>query len=159
MEPPPSEDDFECDYDGDQADDDRWEGDDDRSDDDMRSTDDDRWEGEPLMNGGRTCRASMLLAELDSELRQRFADYTLWEATECFLEDPEDFRTAAMLQFLHTHGHEAFEELHFGEEDDPANASGETPEASDARASGETIQYQHNQRKRKNAQALFSSAT
>ena len=101
----------------------------------------------------------MLLDNLNSGLRQLFADYSVQEATEAFLTEPEDFRTAAMLQFLYTNGHEAFEELHLGQEDDPANASGETPEASDARARGELIEYQHNQHKRKHAQALFSSAT
>ena len=140
MEPPPSEDDFECDYDGD-----------DQADDDMGSTDDDRSEGEPLMNDGvHRCRASMLLAELDSEFRQEFADYTVQQARECFLQDPDDFRTAAMLHFLYTNAHEPFDELHLGPEHDPANASGNTPQASDARASGEPIKYQHNQHQRQN---------
>ena len=104
-------------------------------------------------------RASMLLDNLNSDLRQRFADYTVQEAKTAFYTEPQDFRTAAMLQFLYTSGQEAFEDLHLGEEDDPANASGETPEASDARARGELIECQHNQHKRKHGQALFSSAT
>ena len=135
-------------------------GEENQADDDMGSPESDRTDGEPLMNDGvHKCRASMLLAELNGEFRQNFADFSVREAKACFLEEPDDFRTAAMLQFLYTSGQEAFEDLHLGEEDDPANASGETPEASDARASGEPIKYQHNQRKRKNAQALFSSAT
>ena len=77
-----------------------------------------------------------------------------------------------MMQFLYKNaisGRLAFQELHLGQADDRARddqskasgarANGEQTDASDARASGEQSKHQHNQHKRKNAQALFSSAT
>ena len=103
--------------------------------------------------------ATALLDSIDSQFRETFACFTHAEATECFLNDPDDFRQASMLQFLYKSGHQAFEEMHLGEADDRARAGGEPPDASDARASGEQSKYQHNQHKRKNAQALFSSDT
>ena len=134
------EEDFSSDYDGD-----------DQADDDMGSPDA-RAGGEPFMYG-RKCRASMLLEYRDSGFREKFAKYTKEEAKAYCLNEPGEFRTAAMLHFLYTNAHEAFEELHLGLENDHANASGNTPQASDARASGD------NQHQRQNAKALFSSAT
>ena len=122
-----------------------------QADDDMGSPDA-RAGGEPLMFG-RKCRASMLLEYRDSGFREKFAKYTEQEAKAYCLKEPGEFRTAAMLHFLYTNADEAFEELHLGPDNDPANASGNTPQASDARASGD------NQHQRQNAKALFSSAT
>ena len=119
-------------------------GEENQADDDMGSPESDRTDGEPLMNDGvHKCRASMLLEFLNSDFREKFAKYTEQEAKDAFLKEPDDFRTAAMLHFLYTNAHEAFEELHLGPDNDPANASGKTPQASDARASGEPIKYQH----------------
>ena len=122
-----------------------------QADDDMGSPDA-RAGGEPFMYG-RRCRASMLLEYRDSGFREKFAKYTEQEAKAYCLNEPGEFRTAAMLHFLYTNAHEAFEELHLGPDNAPANASGNTPQASDARASGD------NQHQRQNAKALFSSAT
>ena len=120
-----------------------------------------------VSEGMRFDRATALIDSIDSEFREYFASLTIAGAKDYFLTDPADFRQASMLQFLYKSGPKAFEEMHLDQADDRARddrskasgarASGEQHDASNARASGE--QFQHNQHKRKNAQALFSSAS
>ena len=109
------EEDFSCDYDLDvKGEESSCENDEEKQADVDMGSPHARACGEPLMGGGRKCRASMLLEFLDSDFRKNFENYTVAEAKKTYLQDPDDFRTAAMLQFLFRTGHEAFEKLHFG---------------------------------------------
>lgn len=99
-------------------------------------------------------RARRMIDCIDSEFRVKFASMTTEEAKDYFFDDPEDFRQASMLQYLSRNGTRVFEEMHLVDRTRDAQSK-----ASDARASGERPKFEHNQHKRKNAQALFSSAT
>ena len=95
---------------------------------------------------------------IDAPFRKAFAQMKLAEVEQMFLEEPGDYRSATILQWLCKGGSKSFEEIHlYACGDWNAGCRG----SSDARASGEQSKSKlvHNQHARKNQQASTPSPT
>ena len=93
---------------------------------------------------------------IKSEFRTAFANMTIPEVTEMFLKEPDEYRNAAMLQYLYKTGANSFKSVHI---DDIGQWSKGSRASSNARASGEQSELVHNQHARKNQQASPPSPT
>ena len=93
---------------------------------------------------------------IKSEFRTAFANMTIPEVTEMFLKEPDEYRNAAMLQYLFKTGATSFKSVHI---DDIGQWSKGSRASSNARASGEQSEVVHNQHARKNQQASPPSPT
>ena len=93
---------------------------------------------------------------IESPFRTAFANMTIPEVTEMFLKEPDDYRNAAMLQYLYKTGATSFKSVHI---DDIGQWSKGSRASSNARASGEQSGLVHNQHARKNQQASPPSPT
>ena len=95
---------------------------------------------------------------IDAPFRKAFAQMKLAEVEKMFKEEPGDYRSATILQWLCKGGSKSFEEIHLyacGDWNPGCRGS------SDARASGEQSKSKlvHNQHARKNQQASTPSPT
>ena len=93
---------------------------------------------------------------IDSPFRTAFANMKITEVQEMFYREPDDYRNAAMLQYLYKTGATSFKSVHI---DDIGQWSKGSRASSNARASGEQSGLKHNQHARKNQQASPPSPT
>ena len=93
---------------------------------------------------------------IESPFRTAFANMTIQEVQEMFYKEPDDYRSAAMLQYLYKTGATSFRSVHI--HDQGLWSSGQNA-SSNARASGEQSELVHNQHARKNQQASPPSPT
>ena len=93
---------------------------------------------------------------IESPFRTAFANMKIEEVQEMFYKEPDDYRSAAMLQYLYKTGANSFKSVHI---DDIGQWSKGSRGSSNARASGEQSELVHNQHARKNQQASPPSPT